>query len=327
MKGLDDVMLDVQVSIIIPVYNTESLISECIDSILNQSFINWELILVDDGSTDDSRRICELYAQNDHRIKVLMQENQGQGAARNYGLKHIKGKYVMFVDSDDIIHKNILKDLLSAIIEENADIAMANIQKFFHKDEIRCEGSISKGKVYNCDFYDKFVCENNWTNHVIVSKLYNKELLEGVKFPEYRAIEDEFFLSKIYSKVTSIVYLNEIRYYYRQTNISTMRGGFNANRSLIVKALLERALICENMKKYKLAVIVKGQCLLECMSWWSTFSQKKIEKKANEMMSIFDTIYSDGMKSPCLTNKDRIRIFIFRRSPVIYKFILTAIRR
>ena len=112
-----------RISVIVPVYNADLYIKDCIESILRQSFRDFELILVDDGSLDRSGEICDAYEKKDSRIRVIHQTNQGQAAARNHAIKIAKGEWVCFVDSDDLIHPNMLKSLLHAAIETGSNIS------------------------------------------------------------------------------------------------------------------------------------------------------------------------------------------------------------
>lgn len=315
-----------KVSVIVPVYNTEKYVVDCIESVKQQTFAEWELILIDDGSTDKSYSICKKYAEKDQRIRLYQQENKGQGVARNYALSICYGEYITFLDSDDIVHERILEDLVKVCEENNADIAMARIDAFVSKPQSKNDDVIVQ-KEYVKNFFDSFVMERNYQNHMVTSKLYKKSLISDICFPEYRAIEDEFFLTEVYVKVIKVVTINNIRYFYRQTKSSTMRGGFNPNRALIVNALLERSSVCRNAKKEYLANIVEGQCLLECMDWWNKFNQNKEYKKANDMRRIFISIYRSGMKSDMLSWKDSIRIRCFYINPYLYCGLIKVVGR
>lgn len=311
----------VKISIIVPVYNAERYIDDCIQSIIRQTYTNWELILVDDGSTDDSQSRCRAYEANDSRIHVLHQKNSGQGSARNNALDKCTGEYITFVDSDDLVHERLLEDLLNASMAVKADISIADIDMFYTEPDY--ENKISRhAKEYNNVFFEEFVTGSNWKNHVIVSKLYRTDILREIRFPEYRAIEDEFFLTKVYAKARNVVVISNTLYFYRQTENSTMRGGFKENRSLIIDALLERANVCAELGKDELATIVKGQCLLECMDWWGLFYKHGYRDKASLVKSTFKNLLHAGMKSKKLSTKDQLRILCFRFSPQLYHKII-----
>ena len=119
-----------QISVIVPIYNVEKYLAKCIDSIINQTLTNIEIILVNDGSTDNSRKIIDKYDKKDSRIKVIHKKNGGQGSARNAGLDIAKGEYIGFVDSDDWIDSNMYENLYNAAISNNADIVVCNRKVF-----------------------------------------------------------------------------------------------------------------------------------------------------------------------------------------------------
>ena len=120
----------VEISVIIPVYNTEKYLNECLDSIVNQTLSDIEIICVNDGSTDNSLAILESYAKKDNRITVISQENNGQGSARNLGLKNSSGNYICFIDSDDYVDLNMLEKLYDNVILNNSDIVVFKIARF-----------------------------------------------------------------------------------------------------------------------------------------------------------------------------------------------------
>lgn len=308
---------EVKISVIIPVYNSEKYLEDCIKSVLHQTFTDWELILVDDGSTDSSYSICEKFAKEDLRIQLLHQENKGQGAARNYALSQCHGEYVTYLDSDDLAHESLLEDLLKVCEDTRADLVIAGIDTFTLKPQSKNDDIFVK-EVYEGQFFENFIMENNWQNHVIVSKLYKKELISGICFPEIRAIEDEFFLTKVFFKAEKVVSISNVRYFYRQTENSTMRGGFNANRALIIDALLERAKVCRRAGKEQLSNIVDGQCMFECMDWWRQFTEHSDNVKTELVRKNFLSLYKSGLKSKALTWKDVIRIKLFYVNPRIY---------
>lgn len=308
---------ETKISIIVPVYNTEKYIEDCIKSVIQQTYLNWELVLIDDGSTDSSYLICKKFADEDSRICLYHQENKGQGAARNYALGLCHGEYITYLDSDDMVHERLLEDLMQVCEDSNADIVTAQIDTFTSKPQSKTD-EICVRVEYSSGFFENFIIEKNWQNHVITSKLYKKELILEIPFPELRAIEDEFFLTEVFFKAEKVVSISNVRYFYRQTENSTMRGGYNPHRELIIDALLRRAEVCRNANMEQLANIVDGQCLLECMDWWNQFNQHDDNIRADEIRTIFKDIYKSGLKSKMLTRKDVIRIKCFYANPYMY---------
>lgn len=204
-----------QISIIVPVYNAECYIKKCISSILNQTFSDFELILVDDGSTDSSATICDESAQSDSRIKVFHQANSGVSAARNAGVEKSSGKYITFVDSDDEIDKNYLHILYNNLIDGNADFSMCQII------DVR-NGEFKQPKFSNnlCTYSNRQAVEHfgmingkNFFN--IFAKLIERSIIENNKFPVGRAYsEDRAVLYKWYFAAKKIVESDASLYLY-----------------------------------------------------------------------------------------------------------------
>lgn len=138
-------------SIIVPAYNVENYIRECLDSILNQSIDNYEIIIVNDGSTDKTQDICEEYSNEYSFIKLINQENKGLGAARNTGLQHVSGKYIAFVDSDDMVKENMFTQMLDLAIKKDLDLVVCDVELFFEDVNIRkpIENNLKADVVYS----------------------------------------------------------------------------------------------------------------------------------------------------------------------------------
>ena len=173
-----------EVSIIVPVYQVEKYIRQCIDSILAQTFTDFELILVDDGSKDNSGKICDEYAEKDKRIRVIHKENGGLSDARNKGLDNAAGKYFMFVDGDDYIAPNMAECLHNSILKADADIAACNYRYIFESDGKKDFTTENKAEVLNANeiFYNRKNERNYgfWT--VAWNKLYKAETFKKERF-------------------------------------------------------------------------------------------------------------------------------------------------
>ena len=214
-----------EISIIVPVYNVEKYFKNCIESILSQTFKDFELILVNDGSTDSSGNICDEYAKRDNRIKVIHQENKGQASARNKGLDIARGKYIGFVDSDDTIHPRMYEILYDLIIKSNSDISFCSYKYTFSTGKednininIREINQISNIQAIS-SLFDKDIGVE-----LVVpwNKLYNKELFKNIRFETGRLHEDEFMAHRILYNCKKITYVDNELYYYLQREGSTM---------------------------------------------------------------------------------------------------------
>lgn len=219
-----------KISIIVPIYNTEKYLQRCIDSILNQTFKDFELILVNDGSTDLSGKIIEDYARKDKRIKTLHIENSGQGAARNRGLDIATGDYIGFVDSDDWIHMQMYEFMYNSILKYNADIVQVGheiVYDFSNREEISFE-QIRVDK-YNNIFSKIASCNSFEILPFIfpVNKLYSKNMWSQLRYQEGKFAEDLRLISSLYSNCNSYVRLYADFYYYYMSPNSSTRSSFN----------------------------------------------------------------------------------------------------
>lgn len=205
------------ISIIVPVYKVENYIHTCVDSVIRQSFTNWELLLVDDGSPDNCPAICDDYAQKDTRIKVIHKINGGVATARNLGLDLAQGEYISFLDGDDFWHLEYLQILLNLCKMQNADIAQCNYTrgtaKYFPITRITDDY-----KVF--DNYSIFLKGN--AKIVVCFKLYKKHLFDKIRITEKVLFEDDFTTWKWYFKARKIVVTSARLYYYTENNTSTM---------------------------------------------------------------------------------------------------------
>lgn len=227
------------VSVIVPVYKVEPFLKECVDSILNQTFNDFELILVDDGSPDGCPVMCDEFARADKRIVVIHKENGGLSSARNAGLNVAKGRYVLFVDSDDYIKKELLSTCIQKIQETGADIVRFGYTKI-RDDRSVIHNTQLKNNLYFFETGEdklKFICESLLTFKIPFtawSALYDNNIIKtyNLRFPNEREIysEDSYF-STLYSFYSSCcVTISEIFYIYRLNQFSLM-GTYRANKT------------------------------------------------------------------------------------------------
>ena len=213
------------ISVIVPVYNVESYVAECIESIQNQTYMNLEIILVDDGSKDMSGDICDQYAAYDERIKVIHQENGGLSAARNTGIEAANGDYISFVDSDDYIGLTLFEDMLQLMVEHDLDIIECTA--FRNNGDTNIEGCNDGSlEIFNRDealkmaMYDCFVA--------VWSQLYKRRVISDVRFPVGRKFEDSAVSYLFIANTKRVGHINRCLYYYRLNPNSTTQTSFDA---------------------------------------------------------------------------------------------------
>jgi glycosyltransferase involved in cell wall biosynthesis len=228
-------------SVIVPVYNVELYIERCIESIINQTYKNLEIILVNDGSKDDSGKICDLYAQKDSRIKVIHQINKGLSGARNSGMQYSTGDFIAYVDSDDWLELDMYNDLMNLINENNLEIIECDIQRTTHE---KIEKN-SKLLIENNEQAALRILENK--SFSVFRRIYKKELIENIPFKENFVYEDMMFTSELLCKINNIGYFNKAYYnYFIENDTSIMHGPYSLKNVASIDAIL---IFDENIKK------------------------------------------------------------------------------
>ena len=215
-------------SIIVPVYNVEDYIRQCLDSILDQEYKDFEIIVVDDGSTDRCGEICDQYSQRYPSINSYHKINGGLSSARNYGIEHACGDFIAFVDSDDWIKPTLFRVLMDAAQANNADVVSCR-HIYFYADE-KMENSTS-GDNSNIIYKGLEAKRHLYTNFSFCGKLFKKELFEKVRFPEGKLYEDSRTMYRIALESSCYVALASHEYYYRQRPTSIM-GTFSTQNYL-----------------------------------------------------------------------------------------------
>lgn len=212
-----------KISVVIPVYNVEKYLSECLDSVINQTYKDLQIILVDDGSTDFSGKICDVYAEKDNRIIVVHQKNAGAGAAKNTGLKLIDGDYFSIIDSDDYIELDMYEKMVNSLEKYNADIVQCLFRNVYVNDSFDRKYKI-KGNYPKVLTSKSFLKEYlyDWKYAIFANKVFKSSLLKEIRFPVGRKIDDEFFTYKLVCNAKKVVNIDNILYNYRMRKTSVM---------------------------------------------------------------------------------------------------------
>ena len=230
-----------EISVIVPVYKVEPYLRQCVDSILAQTFTDFELILVDDGSPDNCSAICDEYAEKDDRIIVIHQQNQGLSAARNAGMEIMRGEYVMFVDSDDMIHPCAFEMHYNNIKAYDADVSKSFPLLFEKMEELAVEqyAQTSIRTVTGRDACFELYEPNGWF-YTVTDKLYRTSFFKELRFPIGLHYEDEAIIYKVYYFAKTIVEMDAQLYYYRKNPSGIMRQDFSLKRYDRVTVFLDR---------------------------------------------------------------------------------------
>lgn len=223
-----------KISVIVPVYKVEDCLEFCVDSILNQTFADFELILVDDGSPDNCGAMCDEYAAKDSRVRVVHRENGGLSAARNSGMDIMRGEYIAFIDSDDAVMEDYLEVLFSACKETDADIAVCRFEEF-EDGNIPDLQSTADVDVQNTILCGKDACLEVYKGSRYVSinaccKLFKASIIEDMRFPEGKLHEDQAFTPIAYFKAQKVASVDKTMYLYRVRAASITHEMFNVRR-------------------------------------------------------------------------------------------------
>lgn len=211
-----------QLSVIVPVYNVEDYLRKCVESILNQTFTDFELLLVDDGSTDGSGELCEEFALLDKRVKVFHKENEGQSVARNFGISHACGNYLSFIDSDDWIEKEMYDEMLSPLSKNReVDIVVCGHRVVTETGNEEETVVFSKPVLLSGAEATMLILKDDEMPSFPWNKIYRKNLFEDIRFPEKRLYEDTATIYKTFHLAREVYVVNRICYNYLRRQGST----------------------------------------------------------------------------------------------------------
>ncbi len=302
-----------KVSVIVPVYNVENYLEKCLDSIISQTYKNLEIILVDDGSTDSSGKICDSYAKKDKRIKVIHKENGGLSDARNMGLDVASGKFISFVDSDDYIDKRFIEILYNNIIKTKADISICDFVWVYDKKIKYNKYSKKRIVVEGNRKYDYLYNEYSVIGPSQWNKLYKKYIFDDIRFPYGKLCEDQFVIHKELFKAKKVSYILKPLYYYVQRSDSIMHV-MNVKRFDVIDAWMERVDFFHKNKLYEFEIIARKNLVNHIIYLVSKFSK---EKKSKEEKKSINNIINRNKKNIKVSLrqskniKDKIKYFMF----------------
>lgn len=274
------------ISIIVPVYKVEDYLEKCIESILNQTYKNIEIILVDDGSPDRCGKICDDYAIKDNRIKVIHKKNGGLSEARNYGINIASGEYILFIDSDDYIDKNMCEILIKEAKKNDSDIVICNYYNVKENDYFINKMSITNNKILltNLEMMKIFFLKGYSETIIVWNKLYKKKLFytnENIRFPVGKLHEDIFTIYKLYYIANKIVVVNKPLYYYVQRKESIM-GKFSEKNIIAHMDCIKEYYIFSKNKKINMKYMVQIASLrIYLLCVYLSLENKNKKKKKN----------------------------------------------
>lgn len=318
----------IKYTIIVPFYNVKDYIKECAKSIYNQTYKDFEVYFVDDGSPDETRDVLEKYLKiiSDKRFKILTKKNGGQGSARNYGLKKAKGKYILFLDSDDFIHKTCLEEVDKVLSTKDLDILIFNFFTYFDKNYYY----ETKGLL---NYSDQLIKNAIISPPAPWNKIYNRDFLlkTKVEFPEKIWYEDLATFPRIVPKTTKIGYLNKPLHYYRQRQGSVMNSINNKMfdmykvLDIIYNYYVDNEILKEYYYEIERIFIYNCFFLINKLSLTNNKDKLQLQK---EVLEYLNNHFEHWYKNPYLEKermKTKIHIKIMKYKNIL--FLYNKIRR
>lgn len=317
---------NIDISIIVPVYNVEKYIEKCILSIINQTFNNFELILINDGSKDKSGEICDYYKKKDNRITVIHKSNTGVSNSRNEGLKIAKGKYIMFIDPDDYVEKDICLYLYNLISKNETDIVICSYKELINNKitEKSYSGELSTIK-------KDIALELFFSNQSPIAptymwnKIFRRELFDSIKFLEQiHFMEDSIMnINLILNTDKDILFFDYPLYFYNN-RLGSAVNGFNKKRMTAFDAVEYIHNISKNIshKYYKMYIPIYTKVCLDIIH---RIISNNFDRYENEYINIskkINSFYLYNINSKKIKIKIKLHLTILKISPILYKNII-----
>ena len=312
-----------KISVIVPVYNVEQYLERCVDSIINQTYTNLEIILVNDGSTDNSGKLCDELAKKDERIRVIHKENGGLSDARNRGIDESESDLVGFIDSDDYIDSDMYEVLLKNLNDTDADLSMCALYDVYNNTP---EAQVTNKETWELSSEQaiKMVMEAKILSVTAVNKLYKKSLFSDLKFEVGKIAEDAFIMIKLLDKCEKIVATNEKKYYYvhRENSITTQK--FSTKFLNVIEAYEQNSnIILEKYPKLKDVAQTRMNWayfyVLDRLLLDDNYNDKELE---NKLISYLKNHRKDILNDPLFTKGRKIGFIALLLSRNLYRKLI-----
>lgn len=311
---------DILVSVIVPVYNVEQYIQRCIDSITKQTYSNIEIILVDDGSDDNSGGICDRAALLDKRIHVIHKKNGGLSSARNIGIDSAHGEYICFVDSDDVIVPCYVELLLGLCVENNAQISMGKFEKF-NKDFLFEQKRLEDRYIYENRRAVELLIDGSYVQYVVAwNKLYDRSLFNEIRYPDGLLYEDEGTTYKLFYKANKVVVTNSVVYGYFVREGSITQSNYSIKKLDFLKIAKERCDYFAERKEKRLRDLFLFMYAFGCLN---VYPKVKRDLKRKDIAKQIKWKYYKALpkllKSSDISVKRKAALIIFGGLPWMYE--------
>lgn len=308
------------VSIIIPVYNVEKYLRHCINSIIHQTYQNLEIILVDDGSTDNCGYICDEFARKDKRIKVIHKENGGLSDARNEGLKVASGDFLAFVDSDDWVDLRLFEMVMSSFESHFVDIVCFGSYKTDGRNKTTCFTTLKEIEWTRAEALTE-LCKNDRIESHVWDKVYKKELFENTFFPVGKYYEDVYIMHRVFMKAKSVLFIDAPLYYYLQRNTSivgqrTVRSGLD-----LMDGFQNRRVDFINAGESRLGKLTEESIVwvaLDVLRTIAVLEPSQHVSETEKLIKILNEYECKRFEIPYMTRAFRVDYLIVKKIPKFY---------
>lgn len=313
------------ISVIVPVYNVEKYLDRCVKSIINQTYSNLEIILVDDGSSDNSPKICDEYAKTDDRIKVIHKENGGVCSARNIGLEHCKGEYVGFVDSDDWLAPTMYENLLP-LCSGDGIIATTSASMVTKDGVVALNRAFSNELVSTNEFVRRILCRKDGC--AVWSRLFPRDVIGDSRFNEERLNEEILFWLSILDRIKGVKYTSDIGYYYFYTQGSLSRCFGKSVHDMIgnskeVKKYINKIFPSLSKEAEQFVLYQHMNFLLACPFDYD----RNNDSMYVEVLSYLRKHIMVGIKTPHFTKRDKAILLIVSFFPRLISLLIEKKRK
>ncbi len=314
-----------RISVIVPVYRVEDYLPRCIDSILEQTYTNLDVILVDDGSDDACPRICDAYAKKDVRVRVIHQENKGLSAARNVGIESAVGELLFFVDSDDHMHNHTLEILWTQLMANGSSIAVCRHRRMFGLARAVDEpaGTVGTSVMSGLEAVESIYPTLESYRIMIMGKLFQKKIFDHNRFLPNVSCEDNYIIHHLYYAADKVVFIDTPLYYYTIRETSIMHRPYTMNRLDDIGAVEDRiSFLTGKADKTLLSAVYIDYLEKLIMHFYfvkSAFPEKKDVRKM--LLCKFRPAYRRSVKQLNLSAVKKLKYGIFSVSSMLYKLL------
>ncbi len=317
------------ISVIIPVYNVERYLDRCVESVLRQNYLEIELLLIDDGSTDSSGEKCDTWAAKDHRVRVIHKKNGGPAEARNIGLDAALGEYIVFIDSDDFISADMIIKLYAALKGAHADMSICNFMLVAEDGsplvELNRELPVKDEILSGLEVISRFPDYRGARFQSPVTKLYKKVLFSDIRFPVGKLCEDTFIAHRVLGKCDIVACISDAEYYYVQRPESIMHNKSVQFYMHEAEAYFDQAVYAYHRGVFRCAGHGYWKAAMSLISAIpSKDDDSKLEKERKQLLHRFRQ--SITLLKYC-GFKERIQVLFVIVSPFLYRVIVRNFRR